>query len=461
MSIHKWLWSFLGIGALTALITIGYVTRDQWVDQLFPKRESTGGHHHGHGHSHGGDSHGGHGHSHGANPDRIELSPQAQKTLNLSVKAIQRQPYWQTIEIPAQIVERPGRSDHGITSTLPGIVREIFAVPGEVVKPGQKLFTIRVISEHLQTSQRELYQTIREKAITQKEKDRLQKLVGAIPQVKLLDLDYQFERLNAKEMSYRFELKARGLTEEQVQNIVDGNFIQEITITVPDHEHLGSPSDEEIRYEIEQLEVHRGDQVDSGEKLCILSQHRALYVVGRVFDQEVHRVEKAMRNNWTVQLQMPEKEEDSWPTLPSQLQILYLGNKVDPESQTIPVYVPLTNQYRQRTEEGRQYRSWRFRPSQRAFLRIPVAEMKNVFVVPTTAVVREGAEHYVFQQNGNAFDRKEVQILYRDRNNVVIESDDLFDGLTYLAHRGAAQLQRALQIQSSSGNIDPHAGHMH
>ena len=48
---------------------------------------------------------------------------------------------------------------------------------------------------------------------------------------------------------------------------------------------------------------------------------------------------------------------------------------------------------------------------------LPVEEWKDRIVLPVDAVVDEGAEAYVYRQNGNHFDRMPVHVEYRDRDN--------------------------------------------
>ena len=51
-------------------------------------------------------------------------------------------------------------------------------------------------------------------------------------------------------------------------------------------------------------------------------------------------------------------------------------------------------------------------------LHVPVEELTDVLVLPSAAIVREGPEAYVFQQNGDLFNRIAVQVLHEDRLNI-------------------------------------------
>jgi hypothetical protein len=81
-------------------------------------------------------------------------------------------------------------------------------------------------------------------------------------------------------------------------------------------------------------------------------------------------------------------------------------------------------------------------------------------VLPIEAVVKEGIDSFIFQQNGEHFDRIPVHEKYRDQTSVVIENDGSIYPGDVVALRGAHQMQMALK-NKSGGGIDPHAGHSH
>ena len=66
----------------------------------------------------------------------LKLSPQARQNLGLVSKAAKPQTYWRTIQVPGAVVDRPGRSDRGVTTPAVGAVVQIHAFPGDTVKPG-------------------------------------------------------------------------------------------------------------------------------------------------------------------------------------------------------------------------------------------------------------------------------------------------------------------------------------
>ena len=55
--------------------------------------------------------------------------------------------------------------------------------------------------------------------------------------------------------------------------------------------------------------------------------------------------------------------------------------------------------------------------------RMPVEAWREKIVLPAAAVAQDGAEYYVFQENGRKFDRRAVHVEHRDERSVVIAND--------------------------------------
>jgi biotin carboxyl carrier protein len=385
----------------------------------------------------------------------VLLSPQARDNLRLGLKQLQLESYWRTLPLPGMVAERPGRSDRGVTASVAGIIRRINAVPGDTVRPGDELFTLQLVSEYLQNSQTELYKTAQELQITQDQKKRLDKAAGLVAEARLLEFEYQLQRLAATSRALRQDLAARGLTPEQIDNAAEGKFVREIALRVPVPTKDKRETEEPPLYEVEELKVQLGDQVQAGQALCTLANHQTLYIEGRVFKHEVPLVERALQDAWPVRAEIAEAEPMRWLPLDAR-RILFLGNRVDAASQTVPVYLPLVNEHREYETEGRVIRVWRFRPGQRVRLEVPVEKFKGVFVLPIGAVARDGAERYAFRQTGDYFERRPVHVIHEDRRSVVIANDGgVFDGNTVATH-GAAQLNRALKAQANSADERDH-----
>jgi multidrug efflux pump subunit AcrA (membrane-fusion protein) len=438
---------------LAALVAAGALTRDVWRGWIFPTRPAAStGEEDGHAHE---------------SEDRITLTPQARANLGLLVKPIAVQTYWRSLVVPGTVIERPGTSDRGVSAPIAGVITRVIAVPGDTVRAGDDLFELRLVSESLQTSQTELSKAARELQFAQDQRERLEKgaKTGAVSEAEVMRARNEESRIKATVQAYRQDLAARGLTPAQIDQAAAGRFVTHTTVKVPDvaeDRPPGSPGGAKDEYEVEELKVKPGEQVQAGQVLAYLSRHQSLYVEGRGFKSELPLLARAAERGWPLTATFAEEEKGEWPPLTQELKIRFLANTVDAASQTFPFYVPLTNQERTYASDGKTYRLWRFRPGQRVRLRVPVEPFEGVFVLPAGAVVREGADAYVFLQNGPVFVRKPVHVLYEDDASAVLANDGSVVAGTHVVHAGAGALNRALKAEAAGGDGGhDHHGHSH
>jgi hypothetical protein len=397
----------------------------------------------------------------------LKMTEQARKNLGLVSRPTKPQAYWRTIEVPGEIVDRPGYSDRGVTSPAVGVVTEVHAFPGDTVKPGDRLFTLRLFSEYLQNTQSELFKATREIQLITEQYARLEGLVksGGVPEARLIELDNQLRRQKALIQSYQQDLLTRGLNPEQIKSVADGTFVSTIEVVAPpvvDHSVkppeiqpvafrvTGSNADG-IGYEVQELNVELGQQVQAGQLLSTLANHQALFIEGHAFKREASFLAKAAENNWPIRCSFSEDDQVDWPAFDQTLEIRHLANSVNSETRTFNFFIPLQNQSRAYDKDNQTFIVWRFRPGQRVRLQVPVEELKNVLVLPSAAIVREGPEAYVFQQNGDLFNRLPVHVLHEDRLQTVLANDGSVKAGLYLAQSAAASLNRVLKAQAASG----------
>lgn len=369
----------------------------------------------------------------------LKLTPQARKNLELVSKPATLADYWRTIDVPGIIVDRPGISEQGVTSPAVGVVTQVHAIEGDTVRAGEPLFTLRLFSEYLQSSQSELFKATRETELIKKQRERLAGVAesGAIAQVKVIELENQLSRQNALIQAHRQNLLTRGLTPEQIAQVSQGNFVSTIEVAAPPSHDESSPKppvtpvaytqvdsqEVALAYEVEELHVGLGQQVQAGQLLSTLSNHRLLYIEGHAFKRDAPFLENAAQLRWPVDVEFTEDIGGHWPPLDQTFRIRHLANSIDPVTRTFDFYLPLANQSHTYQADGEIFVVWRFRPGQRVRLHVPVEEFQEVFVLPSAAVVHDGPEAYVFQQNGDLFNRIPMHILYEDRRNVVLEDD--------------------------------------
>jgi multidrug efflux pump subunit AcrA (membrane-fusion protein) len=396
----------------------------------------------------------------------LELSAQARANLGLVSKPAAVGAYWKTIQIPGVIVDRPGRTDRGVTAPAVGVIVEVHAHPGDTVGPGQRLFTLRLSSEYLQSSQSELFKAMRETELLQEQYARLKDVAasGAVPGARLIEVDQQLRRQTALIEAHRQDLLARGLTTDQVESAAQGRFVSAIDVVAPEPaadrdsaaeiEPIAAAGDGGHRpasYEVQELNVQLGEQVEAGQVLCHLADHNALFIEGHAFKQEASHIARAAQEGWFVRVEFAEDDSTFWPPFEQNLQIQHLSNAIDPATRTFDFFVSLANQSKSYERHGETFVVWRFRPGQRVRIQVPVEKLENVIVLPSDAIVREGPEAYVFRQNGDLFDRRPVHVLYEDRLNVVLVNDGSVSPGFYIAQSAAASLNRVLKAQAASG----------
>jgi multidrug efflux pump subunit AcrA (membrane-fusion protein) len=414
-----------------------------------------------HEHEHGGKTLYDHKHDEAA---AIKLSKQAQGNIGLRLVRIEPRSFDRTIALPGIVVERPGWSVLEVSAPMTGVVTRIYPIQGEAVGPGQPLFEIRLTHEDLLQVQTEFLRTIEELDVIGREVARLEKVSadGIIAGKTLLERKYEQQKQEASLRAQRQALLLHGLSKEQVQQIASSrSLLQSLTIYAPATEEPASSDASPRHLQVRQLKVAQGKHVNAGDTLCTLVDHHELYIEGMAFEQDIAAINRAASAGRKVSAVFGSKSSGDEETV-ADLHILYLDGKVEPESRAFHFYLTLPNRLARedKTPDGHGFVYWRFMPGQRTEIHVTVEQWTDRIVLPVEAVAQEGAESYVFEANGDHFDRRPVRVEYRDRDWVVIADDgDLRVGAT-VAASAAHQIQLALK-NKSGGGVDPHAGHNH
>jgi multidrug efflux pump subunit AcrA (membrane-fusion protein) len=455
----KWLIVAL---VLACIAVGGWATKNRWLPHLSAalRNESQKGAAAPHEVSH---AESGHGHEHAGHSENasIQLSANALKNIGFQPFTVQMGSFERTITLPAIVVEQPGRTQIHISSPLTGVVTKISAMQGEAVEPDSPMFEIRLTHEDIVTAQRDFLVTAENLDVVDREIARLKGVgEGVIAGKRIVEQEYEKQKLEAALLASQQALLLHGLSAQQVAEIrKTKKLLQTLTIYAPAHSRAGELCSDHL-FHVQHLGVSQGQQVSAGQELCILADHCELFIEGRAFEDDAKKLRDAAEQRWditAVQLSGAETKE----TIKG-LKLLYLADQVDPDSRAFHFYIRLPNEVvlNQTDESGRRYIQWHFKPGQRMELRVPVERWKDRIILPVDAVIDEGAENYVYRQNGNHFDRVPVHVEYRDRDSVVVANNgSLFPG-DVVAGKGAYQIHLALK-NKSGGGIDPHAGHHH
>ena len=367
-----------------------------------------------------------------------------------------------TMTLPGIIIEQSGRSQIHVTSPLTGIVSEIRIVPGEAVEPDSTMFRIRLTHEDVVTAQRDYLLTVENLAVVDRELARLEGLgEGVIAGKRVLEQKYEKQKLEASLLASGQALLMHGLSTEQVAEIrKTRKLLQSITVRAPDHNHEAGGCGGDHLFHVQQIAVSPGEQVEAGRELCVLADHCELMIEGRAFEDDAASLRIAMKDGWDVKATLLGGKGKSEQI--DGLKLMYLADKIDPDTRAFHFYLRLPNQIvlDQVSPTGHRFLEWHYKPGQRLELAVPVERWTDRIVLPVDSVVEEGAEMYVYRQNGSTFERVPIHVEYRDRKSVVVAKDGaLFPG-DVVAGRGAYQIHLALK-NKSGGAIDPHAGHNH
>ena len=488
--------SLIKIGWPVALVVIALaanITRGLWWPRLNSWVESTVADNRAavaldqHGHSADADDpHAGHDHAAHDESTSLELSDQALQNLGLTgdgISEIRLTTFNRSITVPALVVERPGRTRIQVATPMTGVITGIHAAQGEAVAPNSLLFDIRLTHEDLVRAQTEFVTTLGELDIEKREIVRLSEAAaaGGVARKTLLDRQYASDKLKSLLIVQREALRLHGLSDEQVSQIAtkrrllrelkvyspnaDGSSTKELRLSRTQHGAdfipvSTQPPDADPPLILRELLVHRGQAVDAGEPLGTLVNYSELYIEGMAFEQDIAQLSAASSNGWKV-IALFDEADGKARGVPD-LDIAYLDTEIDRASRTLKFFVGLPNEltHENKDADGIRFVNWRYRPGQRLQLRVPVEQWEDQIVLPVDAVAREGAEYFVFQQNGDHFDRLPVYVKYRDQFSVVVANDgQLFPG-DVVAMRNAHQMQMALK-NKAGGGADTHAGHNH
>lgn len=498
-----------GVG-FVAIALIAICTRSMWWEQSQAWVRTTisgnrkppllDSHDHGGG-AHAEDPHSHEGHDHGHDDGTsLELSAQAQGNIGLTaefLKPVALETFRRSITVPGIIVGRPGRTRLEVSTPMAGVITHVHAVQGEAVAPGTLLFELRITAEELVSTQTNLLRTVGELDVENREIARLSKAneAGAISQKTLLERQYAKEKLEVLMSTQREALRLHGLSERQIDDITSNKkLLRDLQIVAPGRDHHGSeelklssaavtlvsfsalpmqPATDEDQHGashsdtesmvpliLQEVLVHKGETVAAGTTLGALADYSELYIEGRAFEQDQELLSESVRRNWKITAVF--EGAANMINRVENLDLVYSASEIDPEARSLSFFVRLPNEVAREvpSPNGQRFLEWKYRPGQRLQLLVPVEEWQNQIVLPVEAIVREGAESFVFQQNGSHFDRVPIRVAYRDSAHVVVANDgSVFPG-DVIALRGAHQMQMALK-NKSGGGVDPHAGHQH
>jgi multidrug efflux pump subunit AcrA (membrane-fusion protein) len=393
----------------------------------------------------------------------LQLSPQAEKNIGLSLATVELRPFDRTISVPATVVARPGRTEMEVSAPMNGVVARIYPVQGEAVTPGQPLFDLRLTHEDLVQVQGEFLRTVEELAVVKREVARLEQATasGAIAGKTLMERQYEQQKTEAILRAQQEALILHGLTPQQVEEIISTRkLLQELTVVTPQPARQGGEQSAAVLLQVAELTVRPGQHVLAGTRLCVLDDQAELYIEGKAFAEDAEDLQEAACRGWPMVAVFGANGKGKREL--RDLKILYVENQIELESRALRFYVRLPNEAVRNdlTPDGRRFVGWRYKPRQRAELLLPVERWEGRIILPLEAVVKEGADWFVFQKQGDCFHRRPVHVEYHDQRWAVLGGGGPLAAGDVVAASGAYQIHLAMK-NKAGGGADPHAGHNH
>ena len=382
----------------------------------------------------------------------VRLSEEAVRGLDLQCAEARLEDYPKVIEVPGVMIDAPGRA-RAVSFPIAGVVAKVHVTPGEAVRSGDPLFTVQLASEFVQSTQTDLARSAKDLVVAVTRRDLTAKLVaaGTTREVALIEDENRVRGLTAQVEGHRRQLALFGLNAEQVKRAEAGDSVTEVVVVVPPtNPPTPSTSDPTpFAFEVESIAVAQGQGVTAGQLLARLADYRELLIEGQAFESEAGLVADATGEARPVGVDFLEPAPKV-PAHETKLVIRSVG-KTDPATRTFAFYAALTNEAKPYERGGKTYLAWRYRPGRQVRLRVPTGTIPKVIVLPAGAVVREGADAFVFRQNGDAFDRKAVVIVAEDRLNVAIAPGNGIEAGVSVLRNNAAAVNRALKAAQARG----------
>lgn len=345
----------------------------------------------------------------------VPLSRQAFNNLQLRIAPVELTTYTRTVRLPGEVVEAPGRSCRKLAAPVSGRIVHLYAAPGETVLEGDLIAEIEIIDDDLMQAQLRLLELQTKSEIVEAELSRLAPLSesGGVAGRRRLEYEYQQKEVAASLSRTRQELAMRGLSEEQVKEIMEsGVTLKRLEVRAPALKHDAPPTrlaqrvelstfeelvDNREELQVESLLAEVGQNLQRGDPICNLSAHALLMIRGHAYEKDVNLVTRLTGSQQPITAEFGAAGQGE---LVEGLRVQTVAGHADAGTQNFPFYVPLQNEKVGETTDatGRIFRLWRFKVGQRVHVLAPVEQIPAQLVLPRGAVVQETAEALVFRE---------------------------------------------------------------
>ncbi len=418
-------------------------------------------------------------HEHNHNHNSLALNAQAMANIGIApgeegILTLTPTEYKKSFVFPGFVRYKPGRSLVDVPSPVSGVISRVYAEEGDALCPGEPLFDVQLTHEELTSCQLELMALLRKRDVLESEKTRLDKLdEGIEPKARreiALQISENDAAIDARKQALRFLGAPSKTIEETI--VQKRELLTSLTVRVPSimkdgaqttfeaiatHEVRDGEHFRKVEHflQLEKLSAEKGQTVALGDSLCVVSDLRDLLIEGQAFESDEARVDAAYAQNAPVKAVFPHALNAEEVEIVDGLTIRSVADRLDSTSRTLACSVELKNYLLDsQDKEGTPFRlNWRFKPGQRCELNVETETLTDVFVVPTGAVARDGAEAFVFEYGGEEegatiWTKRPVVARLQTSREVVLADDGSIESGAKIAKSGAYQLY----VASIAGN---------
>ena len=138
---------------------------------------------------------------------------------------------------------------------------------------------------------------------------------------------------------------------------------------------------------IDERNVVLGEAVNPEKNLLHIVNLSTVIVQAQVYEEDIGKVTL----NQTARIHLLAYPEDTFTG-----KVTYLGQSVDPQKRTLPVWIAVNNT------------AGKIKPEMFANVAVVLSKSEGVLTVPKAAVLEEGGEKFVFVQEGEEFNRADI-----------------------------------------------------
>ena len=335
----------------------------------------------------------------------LVLTADARKSIDVETAVVESQSVEETILAYATITS-PWQKYAHVSTQLPGRVRHITLRPGETVETGAVLAEIE--SLELDALQIDLIAAQNEIDLSRKlvEELRASANTGGVAGQSVIDAESVLARNRNALAAARAKWLTLGLSPERLEELLQSRKpLSDLTLP--------------IRAPISGVVVHAeaatGKVITANEHLAEIADLSTVWVRIGVLEKDLGRV----RVGQPVELNLVAYPGEVFPT-----KITATSHYLDPQTNVAVVWAELANPPGARP---------RFQPGMAGQASIVVSNGKPRLSVPTSAVLREGAEHFVLVEEANTaesseYHKKAVVVGRESDGRVEVLGGGLFQG---------------------------------